>query len=135
MMTLEERFWSKVDKSGDCWIWTAAILSPAGTKYARTGGYGMFGVGSKVLRAHRVSYEMANGPVPPGLEIDHLCRNKKCVNPSHLEAVTHLENVRRYFRTITSCKWGHEYTPENTYIKPNGSRNCRECNRTRSREY
>ena len=79
------RFWSKVDKSGECWVWTAA----------RTNGYGVAHVSGKSRRAHRVAYGDAYGPIPEGLVIDHLCENKACVRPSHLEAVTQGENVRR----------------------------------------
>lgn len=82
--TAEERFWAKVDRSGDCWVWTAA-------QYRN--GYGMFGVTHKrPTRAHKYSYELVNGPVPDGLHIDHKCRNRLCVNPDHLHAVTPKQN-------------------------------------------
>jgi hypothetical protein len=90
---LAERFWEKVDKSapGGCWLWTAATKSH---------GYGFVAIakveGRSILRqAHRVAYELTHGPIPDGLEIDHLCRVRNCVNPAHLEAVTHSENCRR----------------------------------------
>lgn len=77
-------------------------------------------------------YEAFVGPIPDGLQIDHLCRVRHCVNPAHLEPVTIAENVRRGAAAQTHCKYGHEYTPENTVIH-HGGRECRTCNRIRSR--
>lgn len=88
---IAERFWEKVDL-GLCWEWTA---------FRDVNGYGRFGVGSRtagtarVMQAHRWAWEHLVGPVPPGLELDHLCGNKGCVNPDHLEPVAHDENMRR----------------------------------------
>lgn len=82
--TMEERFWSKVDKTGVCWIWKA---------YRANTGYGQFGMGSKVLSSHRVSYELANGPIPEGMVIDHKCHDRACVNPDHLRAVSYKQNA------------------------------------------
>ncbi len=79
------RFWRKVDKTPACWLWTDT---------PNHDGYGRFKADRKIM-AHRFAYEEANGPVPEGLELDHLCRNRLCVRPDHLEAVTHTENVRR----------------------------------------
>jgi hypothetical protein len=84
---MSPRFWSKVDKSGECWIWTAG-------KFA--GGYGCYWDG-KSRKAHRVSYEEHFGPIPEGMQIDHTCHNTCCVNPAHLRTVTgkqNCENVR-----------------------------------------
>lgn len=97
-------------------------------------GYGQTWDGQKVLLAHRVAYELAVGPIPEGLHIDHLCRNRACVNPKHLEPVTCLENVRRGAAVKTHCPHGHEYTPENSYHHPAGGRICRICIRKRNRE-
>lgn len=87
----ERRFWAKVDKSGGCWVWTGACNSD---------GYGNFLFEGANWRAHRWSYERLVGPIPDGLVIDHLCCVTRCVNPAHLEPVTHLENVRRGIRRV-----------------------------------
>lgn len=94
------RFWAKVAKSTrGCWVWTGA---------RDTVGYGTFrkvkGPGGMV-KAHRYSYELSNGAIPAGLEIDHLCRTRACVRPDHLEAVTHIENMRRAREDL--CPLGH----------------------------
>lgn len=120
---LLDRFWSKVDKSGDCWEWT---------NVKNNKGYGRFCLQGKLLMSHRVSYEIIVGKIPDGLELDHLCRNPGCVNPKHLEAVTHKENMRRARGNKPNhCIRGHELTPDNIYIKYKGKtlyRQCRTCN-------
>lgn len=85
--TDEIRFWSNMVVVESCWEWSGTT----------TRGYGRFWVGGKMVRAHRASYEMFRGPIPSGLELDHLCRNTRCVNPDHLEAVSHRENTMRGF--------------------------------------
>lgn len=82
-LTLEQRFWSKVDKSGTCWEWR-------GGKEPR--GYGHFRAGERTQKAHRVAYELTIGPIPDGLLIDHTCHNRACVNPAHLRLATHKQN-------------------------------------------
>ncbi len=93
MRSAEERFWSKVDKREDgCWWWLGS-QTPGKNKQ-----YGNFWLspGASPVRAHRFAYEMCVGPIPPGLQIDHLCMNTLCVRPDHLEPVTNRENSRRY---------------------------------------
>lgn len=117
-----------VDRTGDgCWEWPGK-RDPNG--YGRAGKWW----------AHRVAYEVWVGPVPAGLELDHLCRNPACVRPDHLEPVTHRVNMLRG-RTIgarnaakTHCIHGHEFTLANTYIRSDtGGRQCRQCGRDRDR--
>lgn len=130
--TLTERFWAKVDGRGEgvCWSWTAALAS---------GGYGLFTVHERMVLSHRFAYELLVGPIPDGLHIDHLCRNRRCVNPDHLEPVTCRENVLRGVSNSarnarkTHCPQGHPYDDENTYITPVGGRNCRACKRARNK--
>lgn len=122
----EERFWSKVDKSGDCWLWTGAL---------RSGGYGHWWANNADLLPHRYAYEVTVGPIPDGMQLDHLCRVRHCCNPAHLEPVSQRENNLRSLSPSaenavkTHCKWGHEFTPENTYRPPKKptSRHCRAC--------
>ena len=130
---LEERFRCKVEITTEeaCWIWTASVDGSGYGKYLRDG---------RLVGAHRVAYEVVVGPIPDGLEIDHLCKVRNCVNPAHMEAVTHRENTLRSDSPVvalyseTHCSKGHEWTEENTYIKK-GGRECRICRRDRNREY
>lgn len=126
MKTLEDRFWSRVQRGAidECWEWLGAI---------DTTGYGRIGVGRRVLGVHRIAYEIQVGPIPEGLTIDHLCLRRSCVNGRHLEAVTHEENSRRSKRRLTHCVNGHEFTEENTYWRKEGRRQCRTCHNERRR--
>ena len=102
-----------------CWEWTGPL---------HHNGYGACSRFNGTNRAHRVTYELLVGPIPSGLVIDHLCRVRACVNPQHMEPVTDMENRRRGAAAITHCPHGHEYSPDNTYIKPGtGTRICRRC--------
>lgn len=120
---IEQRFWSKVDASGDCWLWLGSITA---------NGYGQTSVGGRRQAAHRYAYEQTVGPIPNGLQLDHLCRVHACVNPDHLEPVTNRENVLRGVGTSavnarkTHCIHGHPLSGDNLMVY--GSwRKCRTC--------
>jgi hypothetical protein len=123
-----QRFWSKVNKTETCWLWTAG---------KNTDGYGVFHLSEpkRLVRAHRWAYIAILGPIHNGLTLDHLCRVRHCVNPSHLEPVTDRENLLRGISPLvvnarrTHCIHGHEFTPENTSLTPDGRRNCKACKR------
>jgi len=95
--------------------------------HADSAGYGRTR-GKKYTMVHRAAYEEVHGPIPEGLVIDHLCRNRSCIQVHHLEAVTHAENIRRIYANKTHCARGHEYSGTNVYTAPNGQRYCRICN-------
>jgi len=140
--TLEERFWSKVNRSGgptSCWPWQG---------FVRPDGYGAFYHHDIVhpghyRAAHRMAYELIYGSIPEGKQLDHLCRRRDCVNPLRLEPVTQAENIRRGLghlslakaveaaakkkREATHCKRGHAFDESNTYWNPDGRRGCKVC--------
>lgn len=116
----------EIDPDSGCWSWVG---------YLGESGYGRMSVNGKMQRTHRLSYEAFVGPIPDGLTIDHLCFNKRCLNPAHLEAVTQHENTLRHVRRKTECSQGHSWVDENIYVDNRGGRRCRECHRTRSREW
>jgi hypothetical protein len=139
MSTPEQRFWSKFTASSSdaCWPWHEPAVN-------KVNGYGYLHIGREngVHRralAHRFAYEMIVGPIPDGLHIDHLCRNRACVNPAHMEPVTQRENTLRGIAVSatnarkTHCSAGHEFTSENTRTRSdNGGRRCRTCARNQS---
>ena len=117
----KNNFFKKIEKTETCWIWKGNINKE---------GYGKFWRKDKMKIAHRFSYELHKGEIPDGLQLDHLCRVRNCVNPDHLEPVTPLENIRRspFFNGYkTHCKHGHEFIPENTKIMFDGHRECKIC--------
>lgn len=128
------RLGSPFEDLGPCWEWTAAT----------TGGYGVVQYDGRVQRAHRVVYEALVGPIAVGLELDHICRNRPCVNPAHVEPVTGVVNNSRSESASakharqTHCLRGHEFTAENTYVarreRGKEERFCRTCMRRRDRE-
>jgi hypothetical protein len=132
---VEQRWRRRVVEDGTCLVYPTS-QNKAGYAAMNTGG----GRGQTVS-VHRWAYEHFVGPIPEGLEIDHLCRNTACCLPSHMEPVTHAENMARrvaqthWSRRKTHCKWGHEFTSENTLLLPGNRRVCRECAARRTREY
>lgn len=117
-----ERLWANVDRSdaGGCWPWLGRLNS---------GGYGQ-------NAPHRRAYEIANGAIPEGLTVDHLCFNPACCNPAHMEVVTLAENLRRQRKAAaTHCVNGHPFTDSNTYRAPGGWRSCRTCRNQASNAY
>ncbi|WP_327368752.1 HNH endonuclease signature motif containing protein [Streptomyces sp. NBC_01217] len=132
------RYWSRVAFDGPlslvrgvyghCHEWDAALNEK---------GYGTFHLG-RTVKAHRYAYTLAFGPIPTGLDIDHRCRNRACVRPSHLRAVTHRVNLLASTNHValraaqTACHRGHPFDAANTYVAPNGTRKCRTCRRNRA---
>ncbi len=134
----ETRFWPKVtlpSTPDGCLEWTGA----------RTwNGYGTFSANGHRTLAHRFAYEWLVGPIPTGLDIDHLCRNRGCVNPNHLEPVTRQENIlrgeaaerlRAKYAARTHCRNGHPYNAANLYLYKNGYRYCRACRAANHAKY
>lgn len=125
----DDRFWEKVDASGDCWEWTGAKTG---------GGYGNFHDGKINVVAHRYAYARLVGPIPEGMVLDHLCRNHACVNPDHLRVVTRRENTLCGYNSPannarkTHCHRGHPLAGDNLRIRSSGDRFCKACRRIRT---
>jgi len=125
------RFWKKAQKTDTCWLWIAGVSS---------NGYGSFCLNGRTMAAHRIAWELLRGAIPDGLTIDHLCRNRICVNPTHMELVTSKENTLRGFNPTainarkTKCLRGHSLSGENLYMHC-GGRACRTCRREQDREW
>lgn len=128
--TVGERFWAKVAEGPGqyaelpCWEWTASLT---------LAGYAQFWTGTRQQMGHRFAYEEMIGAIPPGLELDHLCRVRSCVNPYHLEPVTRQVNLSRGLGCArTACPQGHAYDTKNTWVGQGrfaGMRLCRTCDR------
>lgn len=141
MKTDVQAFFEKVNQTSECWLWTGTLTSR---------GYGRFHIHGKRFRAHRWSYERFVNKIEEGLTIDHLCKNKSCVKPQHLEAVTNSVNISRYWANDSSitesrdwktgtCTNGHDLSIVG-YVdrkKKNGSisRECIQCRRNQHRRH
>lgn len=128
---LPPMFWDRVEVDGrGCWLWTGGI---------RANGYSQCHLWGRRYgsTAHRVAYRRLVGPIPDGLDLDHVCRVRRCVNPAHLEPVTRAENIARGESRVakqmrqTACVNGHPFDEPNTYYTKRGKRQCRECHRIR----
>jgi hypothetical protein len=123
IVALPTRLVEKIQVGDGCWPWLAHVGPD---------GYGRFRWQNRQRVAHRVVYELLVGSVPAGLQLDHLCRNRSCVRPDHLEPVTARENVRRspiHVANRTHCPQGHPYDEVNTFIRSDGARVCKTCER------
>jgi hypothetical protein len=121
--TVEWRFFTRVRQVGDCWQWHKTDPNGYGTLFQR-------------MLPHRWAYEFLRAAIPDGLELDHLCRNRRCVNPWHLEPVTRRVNAQRGVGSKEACVNGHPYTEENTYRDPSrGKRGCRMCRQAANHRY
>lgn len=133
LLEISRRFWPRVRQGVGCWEWTGSTDRKEGYGYVHLGGHEV----RRPMKAHRLSWEIHNGPIPEGQWVLHHCDNPKCVKPAHLFLGNRTDNMRDAARkgricTVgqsrkTHCPQGHEYTPENTLRRPNGHRRCRAC--------
>lgn len=119
------------EPNSGCWLWTGALSA---------GVYGSMAYEGRMQKVHRVAYRLLVGEIPENMTLDHLCRTPSCCNPDHLEPVTQSENLRRSplmdrHSARTHCVRGHEFSAENTRIRPNGHRECRICMRMHVRNW
>lgn len=126
---VDKWFTKHIRPAGECWEWTGS----------KTGnGYGQVGIAGKLTMAHRAVYEYFIADIPDGLDLDHLCRHRACVNPWHMEPVTRSVNLKRgnigTYKRPDECPQGHQYDAVNTYVTAKGSRSCRACARIRAAE-
>lgn len=123
-MSRYDEIMARVQEDGDCLLWTGSVHGQ---------GYGWVSWENRGWLTHRLFWTLLVGPIPEGMTLDHVkerCHSKLCVKIDHLEVVTRGENTSRYYRGVTHCKAGHEWTEENTYIHPcHGRRNCLTCRR------
>ena len=132
--SVAERFWTQVEFTDTCWLWKAGVFSGGRHRYPC-----FTDETHKSIGGHRWAYQFCIGPIPAGLQVDHLCRNTLCVNPDHLEAVTRTENIRRGTSPTaanarkTHCPRGHLLVPPNLVNLASGGRMCKTCKAAYSR--
>lgn len=128
-------FWTRVEKTGNCWIWTGRTLPT---------GYGRFWLTGREVYSHRFAWEMAHGAIPVGMSVCHTCDNPSCVRSDHLFLGTQKDNmadakakgrIRNQNSDKEQCRYGHQFTAENTFVDKRGSRRCRTCMRRQVREW
>jgi len=138
MDVYEKRLKAKVKRRLDgCWQWHGATI-----RNARGDRYGTMHYRGKQWLAHRIAYDLWKGPIDPDLQVNHLCENKLCVNPKHLEQIDNWGNALYSMKSVCAinsvkqkCPAGHDYTDENTYVSPKGYRECRKCKKERAAKY
>lgn len=118
---LDPRIWDKVEADGDCWIWQGTRTERGWAQWTDSRN------ARKKWRVHRLVYMSMVGDIPDGLTLDHLCQRKLCINPYHMEPVPSVVNQARWAASRTKCRNGHEVTPETTYHRSRGDRECRLC--------